>query len=113
MLVLFNNSQVKRDMMVNAVSALLPNLTGAASPGGAANASATNFLDLINSALQNVSATQNDAASAEQNYAAGAPGASLPKALVASDRAEVAWNATVAVRNEIVSAYQSIMNMQF
>jgi flagellar hook-basal body complex protein FliE len=40
-------------------------------------------------------------------------GATLPKALVASDQAEVAWNATVAVRNEVVSAYQSIMNMQF
>jgi len=101
--------------MVNAVSALLPGLAGAASPNASSSAasSATSFLDLVNSALQNVSATQNDAASAEQSYAAGAPGASLPKALVASDRAEVAWNATVAVRNEIVSAYQSIMNMQF
>jgi flagellar hook-basal body complex protein FliE len=99
--------------MVTAVSALLPSLAGAASSGTESNPSATRFLDMVNSALQNVSATQNAAASAEQNYAAGAPGASLPKALVASDRAEVAWNATVAVRNEIVSAYQSIMNMQF
>jgi len=97
--------------MVNAVSALLPSLAGTASSSAAP--SAASFLDIVNSALQNVSATQNAAASAEQSYAAGAPGASLPKALVASDRAEVAWNATVAVRNEIVSAYQSIMNMQF
>jgi flagellar hook-basal body complex protein FliE len=68
---------------------------------------------MVNSALQNVSADQAAAASAQAGFAAGAPGASLPRALVASDRAEVAWNATVAVRNEIVSAYQSIMNMQF
>jgi flagellar hook-basal body complex protein FliE len=60
-----------------------------------------------------VSATQKSAATAEGSYAAGVPGASIGQALVASDRAEVAWNATVAVRNEVVSAYQSIMNMQF
>lgn len=71
------------------------------------------FLSLVSDALQNVSAQQQAATSAEAGYAAGVPGATLGKALVASDRATVAWNATVAVRNEVVSAYQSIMNMQF
>jgi flagellar hook-basal body complex protein FliE len=72
-----------------------------------------NFLSLVSDALQGVSAQQSSAASAEAGYAAGVPGATLGKALVASDRAEVAWNATVAVRNEVVSAYQAVMNMQF
>lgn len=72
-----------------------------------------NFLGLVSDALQGVSAQQSSAASAEAGYAAGVPGATLGKALVASDRAEVAWNATVAVRNEVVSAYQAVMNMQF
>ena len=53
------------------------------------------------------------AATAEAGFTAGVPGATLGKAVVANDRAQVAWNATVAVRNEVVSAYQSIMNMQF
>jgi flagellar hook-basal body complex protein FliE len=79
--------------------------TSAQAPGG--------FMDLVNNALNSVSATQSTATAAEAGYAAGVPGATLGKALVASDRAEVAWNATVAVRNEVVSAYQSIMNMQF
>ena len=48
-----------------------------------------------------------------EGVAAGVPGATLSKALVSSDRAQVAWSATVAVRNEVVSAYQTIMNMQF
>ena len=83
-----------------------PSATGpAASPG--------NFLDLINTALQNVSATQGAATVAQAGFAAGVPGATLSKALVANDRAQVAWNATVAVRNELVSAYQAVMNMQF
>jgi flagellar hook-basal body complex protein FliE len=79
----------------------------------AAPPSASTFLDTLNSSLKNVSGLQAQASAAEESFAAGAPGATLGKALVSSDRAEVAWSATVAVRNEVVSAYQSIMNMQF
>jgi len=88
---------------------------GAAAAPPAPNAAApqANFLDLVDAALSGVSAAQGAAATAEAGYAAAMPGATLGRALVASDRAEVAWNATVAVRNEVVSAYQSIMNMSF
>ena len=72
-----------------------------------------NFLGLVADALHGVSAQQASASTAEAGYAAGVPGATLGKALVASDRAAVAWNAAVAVRNEVVSAYQAVMNMQF
>jgi flagellar hook-basal body complex protein FliE len=68
---------------------------------------------MVDSALRNVSDTQSSAATAETGFAVGASGATLGNALVASDRAEVAWNATVAVRNEVVAAYQSVMSMQF
>ncbi len=71
------------------------------------------FLDVVNNALKNVSAMQATASQSEAAVAAGVPGVSMGQALVNSDRAEVAWSATVAVRDEIVSAYQSIMNMQF
>ena len=98
------------------ISSIFPALGTAAaqSPGAAAvTAPGANFLDMITGALHSVSAAQSSASSAESGYASGVAGATLPKALVASDQAEVAWNATVAVRNEVVSAYQSIMNMQF
>ena len=75
--------------------------------------SAGSFLDMVNSALQGVSSAQSQASTAEAAFAVGAPGATLGQAVVASDRAEVEWNATVAVRNEVVSAYSSVMNMQF
>ena len=71
------------------------------------------FLSLVDNALQNVSTQQSNANMAEAGYATGLSGATLGKALIASDKATIAWNATVAVRNEVVSAYQSIMNMQF
>ena len=101
-------------MLVNGlppVSALLGTSDAEASTQQAAPDS-TNFLALVDSALRNVSQTETQAAQAESGYAVGAPGATLGTALVASDRAQIAWNATVAVRNEVVTAYQSVMGMQ-
>ncbi len=104
--------------MVNALA--ISALSAAVAPAGAVSASAATsstpqpgFLDTLNQALQTVSTTQGHASAAEAGFAAGVPGATLAKALVANDRAAVAWNATVGVRNELVSAYQSVMNMQF
>lgn len=76
-----------------------------------APASQPDFLHSINRALEQVSAAQ--ASSGAQNHALiqGAPGASLEKAVVASARARIDWTATVAVRNEVVNAYRTIMNM--
>jgi flagellar hook-basal body complex protein FliE len=90
------------------LSTILNGISETAKPPAAVGG---NFLSMIDSALQSVSSAQSAATSAEASYAAGLPGASLGTALVSSDRAEIAWNATVAVRNEVVSAYQSIMNM--
>ncbi len=97
--------------------ATLPNLpnniAGGVSQDAGADAPGASFAAMVDSALRGVSAAQDNAASAEQNYASGVPGASLGQAVVSSDRAEIAWNAMVAVRNEAVSAYASVMNMQF
>ncbi len=102
------------DALLQAASGPAAAMAQPAQPAGSgASGTGQSFLGLVNSALENVSAVQSAATSAEAGYAAAVPGATLGKALVASDRAEVAWNATVAVRNEVVAAYQSIMNMQF
>ncbi|HTQ71227.1 MAG TPA: flagellar hook-basal body complex protein FliE [Acidocella sp.] len=97
------------------VGALLPVSAGLATAGSSPSGTGaqSSFLDLATAALKDVSGAQAQASTAEASYAAGVPGATLAHALVASDRAETAWSATVAVRNEAVSAYQSIMNMQF
>jgi flagellar hook-basal body complex protein FliE len=105
--------------MVNGL--MVPALSAASGQGGsilatsslAASVPQPGFLDTLNHALQGVSTAQSQATAAEAGFTAGVPGATLAKALVANDRAAVAWNATVAVRNELVTAYQSVMNMQF
>ena len=95
---------------LTSVQSLFPDTAGASA---ASSPGSGNFLSLIDTALRGVSDTQSAASAAESGYTVGAPGATLGHALVASDRAEVAWNATVAVRNEVVAAYQSVMSMQF
>jgi flagellar hook-basal body complex protein FliE len=74
--------------------------------------SASQFTGLLQNALSAVSQSQEGAAAAENAVATGAPGASTSTALVLSDKAELNWTALVSVRNEVVSAYQTIMNMQ-
>jgi flagellar hook-basal body complex protein FliE len=100
-------------MMVSALASAQSLSGGTGGTSALSSGGSGDFLSLVDSALRGVSDTQNAAAQAESGYAVGASNATLGTALVASDRAEVAWNATVAIRNEVVSAYQSVMSMQF
>lgn len=105
-------------MTIAAINTIAPldiqsSVFGGIQPSQSAPASGADFAGMLDGALKNVSAAQQTAQTAEQNFAVGAPGATLGKAVVSSDQAEIAWNATVAVRNEVVSAYSSVMNMQF
>jgi len=72
----------------------------------------SSFLGTVHAALNAVSEAQHVATSAETAVAEGKPGASQATALVLSDRAELGWTGVVAVRNEVVSAYQTLTNMQ-
>ena len=50
-------------------------------------------------------------AGARSERALGEPGADLAKVMVASQQSQVAFRATVEVRNRLVQAYQDVMNM--
>ena len=41
----------------------------------------------------------------------GEPGADLARVMVAAQQSQVAFRATVEVRNRLVQAYQDVMNM--
>ena len=99
--------------ITNGVSAVAgAKLTPPAQADGKASAHEGDFLQTLHGALMGVSADQAAAVKAENAVATGAPGASMATALVLSDKAETAWNAVVAVRNEVVAAYQTLTNMQ-
>lgn len=69
------------------------------------------FGNVLNNAINTVNQYQQNAAQAATAIETGDGGASLVKAMIASQKANVAFQATVQVRNKVVSAYQDIMNM--
>lgn len=90
------------------VASVAPVDTAARGPAPAAK---TDFMHSLNRALEQVSAAQASSGAENRALVQGAPGASLEKAVLASAHARIDWNATVAVRNEVVNAYRTIMNM--
>ena len=69
------------------------------------------FGNLLTKAIDNVNQLQMDSGRAAASIESGDGGVSLVKAMIASQKANVAFQATVQVRNKVVSAYQDIMNM--
>ncbi len=69
------------------------------------------FGNLLTKAIDNVNAQQMEAGRLATQVEMGDGGVSLVKAMIASQKASVAFQATLQVRNKVVSAYQDIMNM--
>ncbi len=83
-----------------------PGAAGAVQGGG--NVS---FADVMKKGLDAVNATQSQAAALATRFERGDPGVELSHVMLESQKASVAFRATVEVRNRLVSAYQEIMNM--
>lgn len=69
------------------------------------------FSETLNSALQGVNNTQKEAGALAQAFELGDPRADLARVMVAAQQSQVAFRATVEVRNRLVQAYQDVMNM--
>lgn len=69
------------------------------------------FSNLFSQALDNVNGLQQQAGALQNRVELGDKSVSLVQAMVASQKASIAFQATVQVRNRLVAAYQDIMNM--
>lgn len=90
--------------------------TGQASPRPSATPAATGggdtFGDLFHSAAQQVSKLDNDAQSAVTGLLNG-QGVEVHDAMIATQKSDLAFQLALQVRNKAVSAYQTMMQMQF
>ena len=75
-------------------------------------ADAGNFRTAMADALQSVSQSQNEAQRMQNEVALDNPTVSLEETMVAMQKAQLGFTATLQVRNRLVSAYSEIMNMQ-
>lgn len=80
--------------------------TGNASPGGG-------FGDVLKAAIGNVDNLQSGADAQIGNLLQGAPNTDVGNVMVSVEKADVAFQLMMQVRNKIVSAYQDIEKMQF
>ena len=63
-------------------------------------------------ALQAVSKSQAEAQTLQRELQLDNPGVSLEQTMIAMQKSQLGFQATLQVRNRLVSAYSEIMNMQ-
>ena len=83
-------------------------LSSAAAQGDAG----TPFSNLFSDAVGQVNALESQARSAATGLMTGA-GVDVHQAMIATQKAQMAFELTLSVRNKAVQAYQSVMGMQF
>ncbi|KGF81310.1 flagellar hook-basal body protein FliE [Massilia sp. JS1662] len=81
-------------------------------PDAAESSTKVSFSDALKASLQNVSNAQVQADDMGKKFAAGDDSVSLSDTMIAMQKASISFQATVQVRNKLVSAYHDIMNMQ-
>lgn len=85
--------------------------TGASSSVQGAGGTQPSFATSFSSALKQVSASQNQVAEMQRQVQLGNPTVSIEETMVAMQKAQIGFQATLQVRNKLVQAYTDIMNM--
>src|ERR1700744_618358 len=103
--------------MINSIVFGAPSIATGLSTGatGAANgqAPATGFADIFQSAVNDVDTLQNSADQQVANLLHGGGNADVSGTMVSVEKADVAFQLMMQVRNKVVSAYQEMEKMQF
>jgi flagellar hook-basal body complex protein FliE len=77
-----------------------------------APAQKADFSTALKTMLDQVNGAQTKAQVMGERFALGDDSVNLSDVMIASQKASIAFQATVQVRNKLVSAYQDMMNMQ-
>ena len=86
--------------------------TGQPLKSGAATTEVAGFQQSLGKALAAVSKAQTDAVSMQREVQLDNPTVSLEQTMVAMQKAQIGFQATLQVRNRLVQAYSEIMSMQ-
>lgn len=69
------------------------------------------FANVLKNSLDQVNAAQLNSRALGERFASGDDSVNLSDAMIAMQKSSIAFQATIQVRNKLVSAYQDIMNM--
>lgn len=105
-------------MSISAVDNLLAQMRVAATQAGLREPAPTtqapkvDFSNVLKSSLDSVAQTQTASKSMQKAFVMGDDSVSLSDTMIAMQKADINFQATVQVRNKFVQAYNDIMNMQ-
>jgi flagellar hook-basal body complex protein FliE len=114
-------SSLQIDAVLSQIRAMQSQIRGVGAPtnevaqiANAANgvqAPANSFANVMKQGLDQVNQTQQRAADLATQFERGVPGVELPQVMLEMQKASVSFRAVTEVRNKLVDAYQTIMNM--
>lgn len=102
------------DIDINQVLTQLRSMASVAQGQSAAAPAAAeggDFSNMLKSAIDKVSETQQQAGELATSFEKGDGQVDLTEVMVALQKAKISFQAMVEVRNKLVSAYQDVMNM--
>ena len=76
------------------------------------SATKVDFSKALKASLDNVATAQNSADALGQRFTLGDDSVNLSDVMISMQKASISFQATLQVRNKVVSAYQEMMNMQ-
>jgi len=100
------------DLRLNAVTSPLASRAAAPTRTTTGAAQDAGFAGALQGALKAVSTAQGDATQMQREVQLENPNVSLEQTMVALQKAQIGFQATLNVRNRMVQAYTDIMNMQ-
>jgi flagellar hook-basal body complex protein FliE len=80
-------------------------------PSLGGNTSGSQFSDMLSQAVNNVNDMQKTSREYQKSFDMGNPDLSLADVMIAKEKAGIAFEATLQVRNKVLEAYKTIMNM--
>ena len=96
----------------SAVAVVAAGLAGPATAGGGSAGAATPFAGVFQSMVEQTSALDAKASEAVTGLLSG-QGVDIHDAMIATEKADMAFELALQVRNKAVGAYQQMMGMQF
>jgi flagellar hook-basal body complex protein FliE len=103
--------------MISGIGSAIPSIGTQLGTTGSNSASspgtASSFSDVFQSAVGSVDSLQTSADKQVVNMLQGSGNADMSKTMVSVEKADVAFQLMMQVRNKIVSAYQEMEKMQF
>jgi len=98
-------------MQASASTTPIQGAAAGALQGNQINPSGSEFSQMLEQALNNVNGLSKESRELQQRFEMGEPNLSLVDVMVAKEKSGIAFEATLQVRNKLLEAYRSIINM--